>query len=105
VAFVGLNGIWVPESVAPQPMFICRICGEQIPLESPRAQVDHVVRCSEEHQSQLEALSPVRRLAEWNTHLDPDWAAYNENLKASGQDPEVQFNRRRRSNIRRASEH
>lgn len=102
--FAVRNGVLVPVELA-QPMFVCRICHEQIPMESPRAQVDHVARCAEEHRETLEALSPVRRLAAWNQPLDPEWEAHNQALKKDGQNPEVQFNRGRRSNIRRASEH
>lgn len=85
-------------------MFVCRICGEQIPVLDARSQVTHVQRCSEDFADELAALSPVRRLAEWNAVPDPEWESYNQSLKADGQDPEVQYARGRRSNIRRASE-
>lgn len=101
----GPKVLWLPETARPPSVFVCRICGEEIPLLSMSDQTKHVQRCSEQYREALEELSPVRRLAEWNAVPDPEWEAYNNALKADGLNPEVQYNRGRRSNIRRASEH
>lgn len=81
------------------------MCGEQIPLTDARSQVQHIERCYDDNAELLGDMSPVRRLSDWNEPPDPEWAKYNDDLRESGQDPEVQYARGRRSNVRRASEH
>lgn len=95
--------LWLPESAQPR-MFVCRICGEEIPLTDARSQELHVVACSGEHQDVLSTLSPAARLGWWNDPVDPEWEAYNLAIRDAGRDPEEQYNRGRKSNIRRASE-
>lgn len=67
-----------------------------------RALEAHVIKCSRVHENEL------ADAAAWHTEFheapDPEWAAYNEDLRRQGIDPNVQFNRGRKSNIRKAGE-
>lgn len=93
--------LWLPPSQT-RPGFIghCNVCGSD--FGSRPAYTLHVVKCAEAHgQELLELQADVRR---FNAAPDPEWQDYNEGLKAQGLDPEIQYARGRRSNIRRASE-
>lgn len=92
--------IWIPESARETPKFQCRICNDRfVELNSYER---HVLKCSRAHETEL------AEAAEWHEWFhqapDPEWETYNENYRRQGIDPNVQYSRNRRSNIRRARE-
>lgn len=92
--------LWVPE--AARPGFVCRVCHAEFAKGDVSAYERHVVRCGEEHHDRL--VAQTGELRRFNEPLDPEWEAYNAALRAAGIDPEEQYSRGRKSNIRRASE-
>lgn len=85
-----------------EPKFICRICHTPFAQDEMHAFEHHVICCSNEHEAELMERSP--RHSPFAEAPDPEWQAYNEGLVAQGLNPEVQYSRGRRSNIRRARE-
>lgn len=92
--------LWLPETA--RPGFVCRICGESFLRGDQGPFERHLVKCSEEHHDELVGLNAD--LQRFNRPLDEEWESYNADLRSRGIDPEVQYSRSRRSNIRRASE-
>lgn len=96
-----MANLWIPPSQT-NPDFVggCHICGSQFTRKFLYEQ--HVVKCADEYGQELQDLHGDMR--KWNEPVDPEWMAYNTALKAAGISPDEQYNRGRRSNIRRASE-
>lgn len=94
--------IWLPESSrdTKQVKFQCRICNHR--FQTFRVYEDHVIRCSKEHENELHEYGAW--YVETHREPDPEWADYNLGLIKQGIDPDVQFSRGRKTNIRRASE-
>lgn len=94
--------LWIPSSMNDESKpLVCRICGERFARDTQLLR--HVESCWARIENQArEAVAEHK--AEFDAIPDPEWRDYNETLKAGGQDPEVQYNRGRRSNIRRARE-
>lgn len=94
--------IWLPSSATDtkKVRFQCRICNHK--FQTFRVYEDHVVKCSRQHDAEL------HDYADWYTRThqepDPEWGAYNADLTNRGIDPDIQFSRGRKSNIRRARE-
>lgn len=95
--------LWIPESAKDtQPArFICRICNDRFVVW--RAFEQHVIKCSKVHENELHEFAAYHQKIAQDIP-DPEWEAYNLGLRNQGIDPDVQFNRGRKSNIRRASE-
>lgn len=93
--------LWIPPSQR-NPAFIghCNICGSE--YASRVAYEHHVALCASQHAQELADLNAEVRA--FTSEPDPEWGDYCRALKAEGCDPEVQYARGRRSNIRRASE-
>ena len=84
------------------PFFRCRVCDAAFGEDEMHQFEHHVIRCAEANEEALMAKAPSRNPI--FAPLDPEWQQYNDKLRADGQNPEVQYNRGRRSGIRRASE-
>lgn len=93
--------LWIPPSQT-RPSFVgsCHICGEQFARQ--HTYMLHVTKCADRYGQELSELHSSLRT--WNAPVDPEWQDYNTGLQAAGIDPDEQYNRGRRSNIRRASE-
>lgn len=93
--------LWLPPSQT-KPQFVgsCHICAAQFTKE--HLYVLHVVKCADQYAQELSELHSSMR--KWNEPVDPEWQAYNTSLERAGIDPDEQYARGRRSNIRRASE-
>lgn len=83
-----------------RPGFQCRMC--DAPFWTLPALESHVIKCSEDHASELAVAQAWWR--DFYGTVDPEWEQYNESLRRQGLDPEVQYARGRKSDIRRASE-
>ena len=95
-----MSALWVPETA--RPGFVCRICGEEWARGDQAPFEKHLAACSEENHGRLVALNAEKQ--KFNQHVDPEWETYNAGLRAAGINPEIQYSRGRRSNIRRAAE-
>lgn len=93
--------LWVPPRVDKEPHFFCRICKTQFITE--KAMEHHVVKCGNDD-TVAELRSQQARNQPFFAYVDPEWEAHNAALRAQGINPEVQYNRGRKSNIKRASE-
>lgn len=93
--------LWLPPTQT-NPDFVgsCFVCGSQ--FTSQHVYTLHVTKCADRHGQELADLHEDAR--RWNAPVDPEWQDYNAALKAAGIDPDTQYSRGRRSNIRRASE-
>lgn len=94
--------LWIPSSARDtQPAkYQCRICNGK--FVEFRAFESHVITCSKVHENELADASAWH--SEFHEHPDPEWHQYNEDLRQAGLDPNIQFSRNRKTNIRRASE-
>lgn len=99
---MGHSKLWVPPRVDKTPRFFCRICKTQFLTE--KVMERHVLACGNDD-TVAQLRSQTRgNLDAFYTPVDPEWAAYNEALERQGINPEVQYNRGRKSGIRRANE-
>ena len=94
--------MWVPPRADKEPKFFCRMCQTQFLTEAVMER--HVLTCAEKNLEEIRARhrDPVDSF--YGEGVDPEWEKYNRALERAGINPEVQYNRGRRSNIRRASE-
>lgn len=94
--------IWTPPKADKEPKFFCRVCRTSFITEA--VYIRHVTSHSDDDIAEIRARHKDPVDAFYGPGVDPEWAAYNEALERAGIDPETQYNRGRRSNIRRASE-
>lgn len=96
------KGIWTPPRADKTPQFFCRLCRTSFITEG--AYTRHVVNHPDDDIAEARARHKSAIDGYYGEGPDPEWAAYNAALERAGIDPVEQYNRGRRSNIRRASE-
>ena len=97
------DNFYLPPSVTddrPKP-WVCRLCGQRFRTDG--SLVRHIENCYGRIEAEVREVVAEHK-AEMDNIPDPEWRDYNEGLKRQGLDPEVQYNRGRRSGIRRARE-
>lgn len=95
-------GIWLPPKLNDEPKPLkCRICQQRFARDSQL--IAHIERCYSRIENEVREVVAEHKQGHMDVP-DPEWEAYNQALRAAGRDPMEQYNRGRKSNIRRAGE-
>lgn len=92
--------MWLPDTA--RAAFVCRTCLMEFTDRERMQFQHHVVRCYEEHETEIQAARAPRR--EFDAPVDQEWADYNETLRARGIDPDRQYDPKFKRSVKRLRE-